>query len=87
MFLLTSLLEVMGTWLGDWTWAVHAPILGVPVGNPPSVIAGAYCCLDALVLLSHRALVRKGILGQDLRIAVSTGIVDEENGGEISVGA
>ena len=62
VFVVTSFLEIVGTRLGDWTWAFHAPYLGVAVGNPPSVIAGAYCVLDALVVLSHRKLVRHNLL-------------------------
>lgn len=60
VFLLTSLLEICGTAFGDWRWAALAPALGVGVGNPPSVIAGAYCCLDALVLLTYRLGLSKG---------------------------
>jgi len=59
IFLLTSGLELAGTWLSDWTWAVHAPGIGVSVGNPPSVIAGAYCVLDAVVILLSRRLLSR----------------------------
>ncbi len=45
-FAVTSLLELMGTGLGSWTWAASAPVLHVPIGNPPSVIAGAYCVIE-----------------------------------------
>jgi hypothetical protein len=57
MFLLTSALELSGTALSDWVWAAHAPGIGVAVGNPPSVIAGAYCVLDAIVILVSRRLM------------------------------
>jgi hypothetical protein len=43
-FLITSYLELLGTQLGSWEWARHAGLL--PMGNPPSVISGAYCFLD-----------------------------------------
>jgi hypothetical protein len=43
-FLITSYLELIGTQLGSWEWARHAGLL--PMGNPPSVISGAYCFLD-----------------------------------------
>jgi hypothetical protein len=45
-FFLTSYLELLGTGLGSWTWARHLPGGLVGMGNPPSVIAGAYCFLD-----------------------------------------
>jgi hypothetical protein len=56
-FLVTSFLEVVGTHAGDWAWAVHDPTGLVPIGNPPSVIAGGYCILDACgVFLGASAL-------------------------------
>jgi hypothetical protein len=63
IFLLTSGLELAGTALSDWTWATHAPGIGVGVGNPPSVIAGAYCVLDALVILVSRRLIAHRRIG------------------------
>lgn len=45
-FFVTSALELLGTTLGNWTWATVVPVLHLATGNPPSVIAGAYCCLD-----------------------------------------
>jgi hypothetical protein len=45
-FFVTSALELVGTAFGNWTWAVVMPWLHLAAGNPPSVIAGAYCCLD-----------------------------------------
>jgi hypothetical protein len=45
-FFVTSGLELLGTGFGNWTWATVMPWLHLAAGNPPSVIAGAYCCLD-----------------------------------------
>lgn len=45
-FLATSGLELIGTGFGNWTWQAAMPVAHFPVGNPPSVIAGAYCILD-----------------------------------------
>ena len=42
-------LELLGTGFGNWAWAAAAPIIHFPAGNPPSVIAGGYCVLDAVV--------------------------------------
>ena len=46
VFLVTSLLELVGTGLGDWTWTATAPMIRLPVGNPPAAIAAAYCAMD-----------------------------------------
>ena len=48
-FFIAVELELVGTGLGNWTWAAAAPIIDLPAGNPPSVIAGGYCLLDAVV--------------------------------------
>ena len=45
-FFVTSMLELLGTAFGNWTWAVVVPVLHLAAGNPPSVIAGGYCLLD-----------------------------------------
>jgi hypothetical protein len=47
-FFITAELEVIGTGFGIWTWAAAAPVIHLPAGNPPSVIAGGYCLLDAV---------------------------------------
>jgi hypothetical protein len=50
MFVLSLILEIYGTWLGNWTWAYDVPWLGLTSTNPP-VFAGAfYCILDLLVV-------------------------------------
>jgi hypothetical protein len=57
-FFLTSYLELLGTGLGSWTWARHLPGGLVGMGNPPSVIAGAYCFLDLFGLAVAPRIVR-----------------------------
>jgi hypothetical protein len=56
-FLLTSYLELLGTGLGSWTWSRHAAGGLIPMGNPPSVISGAYCFLDLFGLAVAPRLV------------------------------
>jgi len=46
-FFITAELELLGTAFGIWTWAHVAPVIHLPAGNPPSVIAGGYCVMDA----------------------------------------
>lgn len=49
IFVATSVLELLGTGLGNWTWAETQPLTMIAQGNPPSVIAGAYCIWDAVL--------------------------------------
>ena len=42
-------LELYGTWLGNWTWAVDVPRLDLVTTNPPGAAGAFYCALDALV--------------------------------------
>ena len=55
IFLIVSELEICGTSFGNWYWMPVAPWTHIPSGNPPSVIAGGYCVIDASVLLALRA--------------------------------
>ncbi len=49
-FLVCSYLELVGTGIGAWRWAVHDPTGTLTIGNPPSGIPGGYCFLDAFGL-------------------------------------
>ena len=50
IFVIVSELEIFGTSFGNWYWMPVAPWTHIPSGNPPSVIAGGYCVIDASVL-------------------------------------
>jgi hypothetical protein len=50
IFIIVGELEICGTSFGNWTWAASAPWTHLPSGNPPSVVAGGYCVIDASVL-------------------------------------
>ncbi len=56
IFIATAELEIFGTSFGNWSWMAVAPWTHIPSGNPPSVIAGGYCVIDASVLLAMRGL-------------------------------
>jgi hypothetical protein len=45
-------LELVGTALGTWTWQPHDPLLGIPIGNPPTGAAGGYGWFDLVGLLA-----------------------------------
>ena len=50
IFVIVGELEICGTSFGNWTWMASAPWTHIPSGNPPSVVAGGYCVIDATVL-------------------------------------
>jgi hypothetical protein len=57
-FVVTLVLELYGTWLGNWTWSEAVPAVGLATTNPP-VLAGAfYAALDALVFATMLLLAR-----------------------------
>jgi hypothetical protein len=68
-FLMTSVLELFGTGFHNWTWQAIAPISHLHQGNPPSVIAGAYCLLDAAVIWLSPRLWRTEALASRWRDA------------------
>jgi hypothetical protein len=55
MFALSLAMEIYGTWLGNWTWAVEAPWLGLTTVNPPLAAGAFYCMLDLLVVATVAA--------------------------------
>jgi len=57
IFIATGELEIFGTVLGNWQWLPIAPWTHIPSGNPPSVIAGGYCVIDASVVLAMRGVL------------------------------
>jgi hypothetical protein len=64
IFIATGELEIFGTLFRNWYWLPIAPWTHIPSGNPPSVIAGGYCIIDASVVLAMRALlaIRKQVV-------------------------
>ncbi len=50
MFLLSLLLEIYGTWLGNWRWVYDVPWFGLTSINPPLAAGAFYCMLDVLVV-------------------------------------
>lgn len=50
MFLICLALEIVGTWLGNWTWRPVVPIWGMSNTNPPVSAGVFYCLLDFLML-------------------------------------
>lgn len=66
-FVATTVLELLGTGFGNWTWQAQVPGLPMGQGNPPTAIAGGYAVLDAIALaacatLGPRLLARRPAL-------------------------
>jgi hypothetical protein len=51
VFLVVACLELYGTAIGTWRWALELPGLGIPDGNPPSGVASGYVWFDVMALL------------------------------------
>ena len=76
-FFITAELELLGTAFGIWTWAAAAPVIHLPAGNPPSVIAGGYCVMDAVASKVATLLPAAGVhsrwLYRSQRVRETTG--------------
>jgi len=60
VFLVVAWLELYGTAIGTWEWAVTIPGTSVPQGNPPSGVASGYVWFDIVALALAPALIRWG---------------------------
>ena len=58
-FVLSLLLELYGTWLGNWSWAHEVPATALVTTNPPGVVGAFYCALDASVASVSMLLARR----------------------------
>jgi hypothetical protein len=56
-FVVVTYLELIGTWLGTWTWQARDPTGLVAVGNPPSGAAGGYGWFDLAAVLAGPAVL------------------------------
>ena len=87
-FVVVSYLELVGTHLGTWAWAVRDPVLGVvSQGNPPSGAAGGYGWFDLYAVLLAPGIVRwwdarRGVVDPDVTApaAASATPTDEADG-------
>ena len=58
LFIATTEIELVGTWLGTWMWAPVVPWFHLASGNPPSAIAGGYAIIDGTMLLIAALIYR-----------------------------
>lgn len=50
MFVMSLLMELYGTWIGNWAWVGKVPGLPLSSANPPLCVGALYCVLDLLVV-------------------------------------
>lgn len=58
MFVAALVLEVYGTWIGNWVWHRDVPYLGFSSANPPLAAGAFYCVLDVFAGWTARILRR-----------------------------
>lgn len=63
-FVLALVLELYGTWLGNWTWAREVPAIALVTTNPPGIASAFYAVLDALVACTALVLGRRFTVGR-----------------------
>ncbi|HVY04927.1 MAG TPA: hypothetical protein VHB46_03020 [Burkholderiales bacterium] len=56
MFLISLVMELYGTWLGNWKWSYWVPGLPLTSSNPPICVGALYCALDLAVVNADRLL-------------------------------
>jgi hypothetical protein len=56
MFIISLLMELYGTWIGNWAWVPQIPGLPLSSANPPLCVGGLYCALDLCVVNADRLL-------------------------------
>jgi hypothetical protein len=87
VFLVVAALELYGTAIGTWRWAVRLPGLGIPDGNPPSGVASGYVWFDVMALLTAPAalaLVRRARSSHGPAPSLSNVAAASESGGSAS---
>ena len=58
-FVLSLLLELYGTWLGNWNWSRQVAGTALVTTNPPGAAGAFYCALDAAVASLSVLLARR----------------------------
>lgn len=56
MLLMSLLVELYGTWLGNWIWHPEVPYFALSSANPPLAAGSFYCMLDVLIVLTVRSI-------------------------------
>ena len=56
-------MEIVGTQLGNWTWANEVPWTGLTAWNPPLLVGAFYCLGDLLVNMTVVRFEEKATVG------------------------
>jgi hypothetical protein len=72
MFVLSLVLELYGTWIGNWVWAPEVPGLGLTQLNPPVAAGAFYCVLDYLVVAATARLIQEPPASPGLKASVAS---------------
>ncbi len=56
-------MEIIGTQLGNWTWANEVPGTGLTAWNPPLLVGAFYCLGDLLVNMTVVRFEEKATVG------------------------
>jgi hypothetical protein len=56
-------MEIVGTQLGNWTWANEVPWTGLTAWNPPLLVGAFYCFGDLLVNMTVVRFEEKAAVG------------------------
>lgn len=55
MLLMSLVVEIYGTWVGNWVWHANVPYFRLTSNNPPLAAGAFYCMLDVLIGLTARS--------------------------------
>lgn len=70
MLVISLMVELYGTWIGNWAWHADVPYFDLTSNNPPIAAGSFYCMLDVLIGLSVRSIMSKHASSPG-RVAVS----------------
>lgn len=80
MLVFALVLELYGTWMGNWVWRGDVPYFELSSNNPPFAAGAFYCMLDVLVGLSVRSILatRTDLAQNRQAIAIDPGVVPKD---------
>ena len=58
-------MELWGTYLGNWAWASEVPWTGLTAWNPPLLVGAFYCFGDLLLTYQWKGLMILNLNGND----------------------
>ena len=71
MLVMALMLELYGTWIGNWAWHANVPHFALSSNNPPIAAGSFYCMLDVLIGLSVRSIISRHASSPDQLPAIA----------------